>query len=66
MWNIIKFIGYTFGGYVLRASYNWLTKDLDPEPGTKEFAREYRKTYAKYERLRRKDDAYRKNNRRSN
>jgi hypothetical protein len=60
MWNIIRFVGYTLGGYAIRSAYNWLTADLDPTPGTKEFAIEYRKTYAKYQRLRRLHEAYRK------
>ena len=45
------------------AGYNWLTEDVDPKPGTKEFAKEYRKTYAKYQRMRRKYEAYRKDRR---
>ena len=62
MWNVIRFIGYTVGGYALRGTYNWLTEDVDPTPGTKEFAREYRKTYAKYQRMRRKYEAYKQHN----
>ena len=60
MWNVVRFVGYTLGGYALRAGYNWLTTDVDPEPGTKEFVVEYRKTYAKYKRMRRAYEAYRK------
>ena len=61
MWKILKFVGYTIGGYTIRLAWNWLTSDVDPEPGTKDFAVEYRKTYNKYKRLRRSDEAYRKN-----
>ena len=63
MWNVVRFIGYTMGGYALRASYNWLTQDVDPVPGTKEFAVEYRKVYTKYKRMKGAYETYRKNNR---
>jgi len=66
MWNVVRWIGYTAGGYALRGVYNWLTEDLDPEPGTKQFNKEYKQTYAKYNRLRRKYEAYRESNKRSN
>lgn len=65
MWNVIRWIGYTAGGYALRSAYNWLFEDVDPVPGTKEFTKEYRKTYAKHQRLRRKYEAYRKYRKRS-
>jgi len=51
------------GGYALRASYNWLTQDVDPIPGTKEFAVEYRKVYTKYKRMKGAYETYRKDNR---
>ena len=35
--NIVKFIGFTVGSVVVRKTYNWLTEDVDPVPGTKEF-----------------------------
>lgn len=59
MWNVVRWIGYTAGGYALRSAWNWLTEDVDPTVGTREFAREYRKTYAKYQRMRRTYEAYR-------
>ena len=60
--NIIKFVGFTLGSVVIRKTYNWLTEDVDPEPGTKEFGRELRITEMKYKRLRRKYESYIKSN----
>ncbi len=60
--NIVKFVGFTLGSVVIRKTYNWLTEDVDPEPGTKEFGRELRKTEIKYKRLRRKYESYIKSN----
>jgi len=60
--NIVKFIGFTLGSVVIRKTYNWLTEDVDPEPGTKEFGRELRMTEIKYKRLRRKYESYIKSN----
>ena len=60
--NIVKFIGFTVGSVVIRKTYNWLTEDVDPVPGTKEFAREYRQAEIKYKRLRRKYESYIKSN----
>ena len=56
--NIIKFVGFTIGSVVVRKGYNWLTEDVDPVPGTKEFAQEYRQVEIKYKRLRRKYESY--------
>lgn len=60
--NILKFVGFTLGSVVIRKTYNWLTEDVDPEPGTKEFGRELRMTEIKYKRLRRKYESYIKSN----
>ena len=46
--NIVKFIGFTVGSVVIRKTYNWLTEDVDPVPGSKEFAQEYRQAEIKY------------------
>ena len=62
MLNIVKFVGFTLGSVVIRKAYNWLTADVDPVPGTKEFAKEPRETEIKYKRLRRKYESYRKSN----
>lgn len=63
MFNVIKFVAFTIGGFALKSAWNWLTQDVTRKPGTKEFAVEYRKAYAKYKELRRLDDAYRKGKR---
>jgi len=60
--NILKFIGFTVGSVVVRKGYNWLTEDVDPVPGTKEFGIEYRKAETRYKRLRRKYESYIKSN----
>ena len=60
--NIVKFVGFTLGSVIIRKTYNWLTEDVDPEPGTKEFGRELRMTEIKYKRLRRKYESYIKSN----
>ena len=62
--NFIKFVGFTIGSVVIRKGYNWLTEDVDPVPGTKEFAQEYRQVEIKYKRLRRKYESYIKSNKR--
>lgn len=63
--NIVRFVGYSIGAVVIRKTWNWLTEDVDPVPGTKEFAREYRQTTIKYKRLRSKYESYIKNNERN-
>ena len=60
--NIVKFVGFTLGSVIIRKTYNWVTEDVDPEPGTKEFGRELRMTEMKYKRLRRKYESYIKSN----
>ena len=60
--NFIKFVGFTIGSVVVRKGYNWLTEDVDPVPGTKEFDQEYRQVEIKYKRLRRKYESYIKSN----
>ena len=64
LYSAIRFIAYSIGAIVIRKSWNWLTEDVDPVPGTKEFAKEYRLTYGKYQRLRRKHESYAKNRKR--
>jgi len=60
MWNVAKFVGYTLGGYLIRSSWNWLTEDVDPPAGTKEFAIKYRKVTNKYKQMKESDETYRK------
>jgi hypothetical protein len=58
---VIRFVTYSVGAIAVRRAWTWLTEDVDPTPGTKEFAREYRLTKIKYERMRRKYESYYKN-----
>ena len=62
--NMLKFVGFTLGSVLVRKGYNWLVEDVDPRPGTKEFAKELRDTEIKYKRLRRKYESYIKSNKR--
>jgi hypothetical protein len=50
-------------GIVTKKGWDWLTKDVDPIPGTKEFAQEYRETQTKLERLNKKYEKHRQNKR---
>jgi hypothetical protein len=59
LFHIVKYVGFTLLGIVTKKSWDWLTKDVDPIPGTKEFAQEYRETQSKLERLNKKYEKYR-------
>ena len=59
LFHIVKYLGFTLLGIVTKKSWDWLTKDVDPIPGTKEFAQEYRETQSKLERLNKKYEKYR-------
>ena len=65
VFNIIRFIAFGIGSIAIRKTWDWLTEDVDPVPGTKEFAKEYRLTYSKYQRLRRKNESYNQNRKRT-
>ena len=63
IFNFVRFITYSVGAVAVRKSWNWLTADVDPIPGTKEFDDEYRQVKEKYIRLTKKKEeheAYRK------
>ena len=62
---VFRFVAFSIGAIAIRKTWNWLTEDVDPVPGTKEFAREYRQTYGKYQRLRRKHESYTKSRKRT-
>lgn len=59
LFHIVKYVGFTLLGIITKKSWDWLTKDVDPIPGTKEFAQEYRETQSKLERLNKKYEKYR-------
>ena len=65
IFSIVRFVTYSVGAIAIRKTWNWLTEDVDPVPGTKEFAKEYRKTYGKYQRLRRKHESYNESRKRT-
>ena len=54
IFNFVRFITYSVGAVAVRKSWNWLTADVDPIPGTKEFDDEYRQVKEKYIRLTKK------------
>ena len=58
IFNFVRFITYTVGAVAVRKSWNWLTADVDPIPGTKEFDDEYRQVKEKYIRLTKKKEEY--------
>ena len=58
IFNFVRFITYSIGAVAVRKSWNWLTADVDPIPGTKEFDDEYRQVKEKYMRLTKKKEEY--------
>ena len=58
IFNFIRFITYSVAAITVRKSWNWLTADVDPIPGTKEFNQEWLETKTKYIRLRKKKEEY--------
>jgi len=58
IFNFVRFITYSIGAVAVRKSWNWLTDDVDPIPGTKEFDDEYRQVKEKYIRLTKKKEEY--------
>ena len=63
IFNLVRFITYSVAAVAVRKSWNLLTEDVDPIPGTKEFDNEYYQVKEKYIRLTKKKEeheAYRK------
>ena len=58
IFNFVRFVTYSVAGLAVRKSWNWLTADVDPIPGTKEFDDEYRQVKEKYIRLTKKKEEY--------
>ena len=58
IFNFVRFITYSVGAVAVRKSWNWLTADVDPITGTKEFDDEYRQVKEKYIRLTKKKEEY--------
>ena len=58
IFNFVRFVTYSLAAVAVRKSWNWLTADVDPIPGTKEFDDEYRQVKDKYIRLTKKKEEY--------
>ena len=58
IFNFVRFITYSVAAITVRKTWNWLTSDVDPIPGTKEFNQEWLETKTKYIRLRKKKEEY--------
>ena len=58
IFNFVRFVTYSIAAVAVRKSWNWLTADVDPIPGTKEFDDEYRQVKDKYIRLTKKKEEY--------
>ena len=56
--NVVRVVSYSVVGLAVRKSWNWLTADVDPIPGTKEFDDEYRQVGSKYLRLRKRKEEH--------
>ena len=58
LFNIMKIAAYSIVSMTVRKGWNWLTADVDPIPGTKEFDDEYHQVKEKYVRLTKKKEEY--------
>ncbi len=58
IFNFVRFITYSLAAVVVRRGWNWLTADVDPIPGTKEFNKEYQEVEEKYKRMRKSKEEY--------
>ena len=58
MVNFIRYIAYSISAVTIRKVWNWLTEDVDPIPGTKEFNQEYQSVKFKYQRMKKQKEKY--------
>ena len=58
IFNFVRFVTYTVTAMTVRKGWNWLTSDVDPIPGTKEFNRELLDAEKRYKHLKRKKEEY--------
>ena len=58
IFNFVRFVTYSVSALVIRKSWNWLTADVDPIPGTQQFDDEYRQIKEKYVLLTKKKEEY--------
>ena len=54
----MKIAAYSIVSMTVRKGWNWLTADVDPIPGTKEFNKEYQEVEEKYKRMRKSKEEY--------
>ncbi len=58
IFNFVRFVTYSIVAVSVRKVWNWLTEDVDPIPGTKEFNQEYESVKFKYKRMRKQKEEY--------
>tara|TARA_R100000329_G_C7425612_1_gene149610 strand:+ start:296 stop:502 length:207 start_codon:yes stop_codon:yes gene_type:complete len=58
IFNFVRFIAYSISAVTIRKVWNWLTEDVDPIPGTKEFNQEYQSVKFKYQRMKKQKEEY--------
>ena len=58
LFQIIKIASYTVVSMTVRKGWNWLTANVDPIPGTKEFNQEYESVKSKYQHMRKQKEEY--------
>ena len=58
IFNFVRFITYSVAAVSVRKVWNWLTEDVDPIPGTKEFDIKYHNVKSTYVRLTKKKEEY--------
>ena len=56
--NIGRFLIYSVAGLAIRNVWSWLTSDIDPRPGTKEFDIEYSNVKRRYYKLKKDKEEY--------
>ena len=56
--NIGKFLVFSVAGMAVRNTWSWLTADIEPSPGTKEFDIELEKTKRRYLYLKQRKEEY--------
>jgi len=56
--NVGKFLVFSVAGMAVRNTWSWLTADIEPSPGTKEFDIELEKTKRKYLYLKQRKEEY--------
>ena len=58
LFNFVKFVTYSVAAVSVRKAWNWLTEDVDPIPGTKDFDVKYNNVKNQYIRLTKKKEEH--------